>query len=141
MSPHNREVLQHVILAKKPYERRLRGAATVLYVILVRKPRKLGLRYGLSTEPNFSHLGHFVVRRDSHLFDLGTRGWKAHTFLCLGEGAKPYPGYLGFTSSQSAANLSVAKPKLDVVLATNHVRVLTRDHVLQNLSNVFGDRE
>ena len=45
------EVLQHVILAKKPYdrERRLRGAAPVLYVILVRKPRKLGPRNGLST--------------------------------------------------------------------------------------------
>ena len=42
------EVLQHVILAKKPYERRLRGAVPVLYVILVRKPRKLGPGYGLS---------------------------------------------------------------------------------------------
>ena len=44
-----REVLQHVILAKKPYGRRLRGAAPFHYVILVRKPRKLGPRYGLST--------------------------------------------------------------------------------------------
>ena len=44
-----REVLQHVILAKKPYERRLRGAAPILYVILVRKPRNERLRYGLST--------------------------------------------------------------------------------------------
>ena len=41
--------LQHVILAKKPYERCLRGAVPVLFVILVRKPRKLGPRYGLST--------------------------------------------------------------------------------------------
>ena len=47
----------------------------------------------------FSHLGRFVVRRDPHLFDLGTRGWEAHTFLCLEEGAQPHPGYLGFTSS------------------------------------------
>ena len=45
----NREVLQHVILAKKPYERRLRGAAPILYVILVRKPRNERPRYGLST--------------------------------------------------------------------------------------------
>ena len=44
-----REVLQHVILAKKPYERRLRGAAPILYVILVRKPRNERPRYGLST--------------------------------------------------------------------------------------------
>ena len=46
---HIREVLQHVILAKKPYERRLRGAAPILYVILVRKPRNERPRYGLST--------------------------------------------------------------------------------------------
>ena len=46
---HNREVLQHVILAKKPYERRLRGATPILYVILVRKPRNERPRYGLST--------------------------------------------------------------------------------------------
>ena len=45
----NREVLQHVILAKKPYERRLQGAAPILYVILVRKPRNERPRYGLST--------------------------------------------------------------------------------------------
>ena len=43
------EVLQHVILAKKPYERRLRGAALILYVILVRKPRNERPRYRLST--------------------------------------------------------------------------------------------
>ena len=47
--PDNREVLQHVILAKKPYERRLRGEAPILYVILVRKPRNERPRYGLST--------------------------------------------------------------------------------------------
>ena len=40
----NSGVLQHVILAKKPYERRLRGAAPVLYVILVRKPHKIAPR-------------------------------------------------------------------------------------------------
>ena len=45
----NREVLQYVILAKKPYERRLRGATPILYVILVRKPRNERPRYGLST--------------------------------------------------------------------------------------------
>ena len=44
-----REVLQHVILAKKPYERRLRGATPILYVILERKPRNERPRYGLST--------------------------------------------------------------------------------------------
>ena len=44
-----REVLQHVILAKKPYKRRLQGAAPILYVILVRKPRNERPRYGLST--------------------------------------------------------------------------------------------
>ena len=42
------EALQQVILAKKPYERRLWGATPVLYVILVCKPRKLKPRYGLS---------------------------------------------------------------------------------------------
>ena len=57
----------------------------------------------------FSHRGRFVVRRDPHLFDLGTRGRKAHTFLCLEEGAKPHPGYLGFTSSQSAAKCCKTK--------------------------------
>ena len=36
------EVLQHVILAKKSYKRCLRDMAPVLYVNLVRKPRKLG---------------------------------------------------------------------------------------------------
>ena len=46
---HNSEVLQHFIVAKKPYELRLRGAAPALYIILVRKPHKLGPRYGLST--------------------------------------------------------------------------------------------
>ena len=45
----NNEVLQHVILAKKPYERRLPDAVLVLYVILVRKPRNLSSHYGLST--------------------------------------------------------------------------------------------
>ena len=43
------EILHHVILTKKPYGRRLRGAALVLYVILVCKPRKLSPRYSLST--------------------------------------------------------------------------------------------
>ena len=57
----------------------------------------------------FSHLCRFVVRRDPHLFDLGTRGRKAHTFLCLEEGAKPHRGYLGFTSSQSAAKCCKTK--------------------------------
>ena len=38
-----REVLQHVILAKKAYERRLRGAAPVLYVILVHNHINSGL--------------------------------------------------------------------------------------------------
>ena len=56
-----------------------------------------------------SHLRHFVVRRDSHLFDLGTRGWEVHAFLCLEEGAKPHPGFLGFTSSQSAAKCCKTK--------------------------------
>ena len=54
-----------------------------------------------------------MVRHDSHLFDLGTRGWEAHAFLCLEEGAKPHPG--GFQlSRQAKAQQSVAKPKLDV---------------------------
>ena len=56
-----------------------------------------------------SHLGRFVVRRDSHLFDSGTRGWEAHTFLCLEEGAKPHPGFSAFTSSQSAAKCCKTK--------------------------------
>ena len=42
-----------------------------------------------------------MVGHDSRLFDLGTRGWEAHTFLCLEEGAKPEPGVSAFTSSQS----------------------------------------
>ena len=50
----------------------------------------------------FSHLRLFVVRRDSRLFDLGTRGWEVHTFLCVEDAAKPHPGFWGFTSSQSA---------------------------------------
>ena len=41
----NSEVSQHINLAKKPYEYRPRGAAPVLYVILL---RKLGPPYGLS---------------------------------------------------------------------------------------------
>ena len=49
LSPVISEALQHVISVKKLYEHRLRGAAPVLYVILVRKPRKLGPGYGLST--------------------------------------------------------------------------------------------
>ena len=53
-----------------------------------------------------------MVRRDPHLFDLGTRGWEAHTFLCLEEGAKLYPGY--WVSRQAKAQQSVAKPKLEV---------------------------
>ena len=57
----------------------------------------------------FSHLGRFVVRRDPHLFDLGTRGWEAHTFLCLEEGAKPHPGFLGFSSSCSSATCCKTK--------------------------------
>ena len=72
---------------------------------------------GLTTvsrrSPFFSHLGRFVVRRDPHLFDLGTRGWGAHTFLCLEEGAKPHPGCI-WVSRQAKAQQSVAKPKLDV---------------------------
>ena len=48
-----------------------------------------------------------MVRRDPHLFDLGTRGWEAHTFLCLEEGAKPHPGYL---VSRQAKAQPVADP-------------------------------
>ena len=50
-------------------------------------------------------LRHFVVRCDSHLFDLGTRGWEAHAFLCLEEGAKPHPGFSAFTSSQKRSKV------------------------------------
>ena len=39
--PQNSEVLQHVILAKKRYKRRLRGAAPILYIIRVRKTGRL----------------------------------------------------------------------------------------------------
>ena len=56
-----------------------------------------------------SHLRRFVVRHDSHLFDLGTRGWEGHAFLCLEEGAKPHPGFSAFTSSQSAAKCCKTK--------------------------------
>ena len=44
----------------------------------------------------FSHLGRFAVRRDPHLFGLGTQGWEANTFLCLEEGAKAAPGVFEF---------------------------------------------
>ena len=50
-----------------------------------------------------------MVRRHSHLFDLGTRGWEAHAFLCLEEGAEPHPGFSAFTSSQSAAKCCKTK--------------------------------
>ena len=56
-----------------------------------------------------SHLRRFMVRHDSHLFALGTRGWEAHAFLCLEEGAKPHPGFSAFTSSQSAAKCCKTK--------------------------------
>ena len=52
------EVLQHVILAKKPYDRRLRGAAPVLYFILVRKPHKY-TRYSCS-ETSFLCASYFL---------------------------------------------------------------------------------
>ena len=68
---------------------------------------------GLATvsrrSPFFSHLRRFAVRRDSHLFDLGTRGWEAHTFLCFEEGAKPHRGFPAFMSSQSAAKCCKTK--------------------------------
>ena len=64
------------------------------------------VRSGLATVSRrsriFSHLGRSVVGRNPHLFDLGTWGWEAHTFLCLEEGANPQPGFLAFTSSQSS---------------------------------------
>ena len=87
------EVLQYVLLAKKPYERCLRSATPFLYDILGRKPRKSEPRYGFLTKPIFPHLGRFVLRRDSHLFDLGTRGWEAHSFFCVEEGDEPHPGF------------------------------------------------
>ena len=90
----------------KKRNRRLRGAAPILYVILVRKPRNEQPRYTVSRCSRiFSHLGHFVVRRDPHLFDLGTRGWEAHTFLCLEEGTKPEPGVFGFDVKLKRSNV------------------------------------
>ena len=77
-----------------------------------------------------------MVRRDPHLFNLGTRGLEAHTFLCLEEGAKPHrAGVFGFHVEPKRSKVlqnqnSTLRP------VTNHVglRVLTRDQVLQNLS-------
>ena len=105
----NREVLQHVILAKKPYERRLRGATPILYVILLRKPRNERPRIQSLDVAHFFLTLVVLWLGVTLTFSIWARGWEAHTFLCLEEGAKPHPGYLGFTSSQSAAKCCKTK--------------------------------
>ena len=107
-----REVLQHVILAKKPYERRLRGAVRFSTLSWYVNHVNSGLATVSRRSRFCSYLRRFVVRHDSHLFDLGTQGWEAHAFLCWRKVLSHTRGFQ--LSRQAKAQQSVAKPKLDV---------------------------
>ena len=88
----NNKVLQTLILAKRPYKHRLKGAAPVLYVSWNVNHVNSDLAGSLDVA-DFFFLTLVVLWLGLTLtFSIWARGdVKMHSYLCLEEGAEPHP--------------------------------------------------